>query len=61
MSHDIQSILDEISGKMAALDGVVAYAWDAKRIEAAGRCDNRVSNRNWSAVVVIILGEGARC
>lgn len=32
MSHDIQSILDEISGKMAALDGVVAYAWDAKRI-----------------------------
>lgn len=32
MSSDIQSILDEISGKMSALDGVVSYPWDVPRV-----------------------------
>jgi hypothetical protein len=32
VSSDIESILDEISGKMAALSGVVAYAWDKGNI-----------------------------
>lgn len=28
----IEEIIEEIAGKMAALDGVVAYPWDVKRI-----------------------------
>lgn len=32
MSAAIEEILSEISGKMAALDGVVSYSWDADRI-----------------------------
>lgn len=28
----IQSILDEIQGKVSAVDGVVAYAWDVPKI-----------------------------
>lgn len=32
MSSTIQEILDEITGKMSALAGVVAYAWDKGKI-----------------------------
>lgn len=34
MSATIEEILDEIAGKMAALSGVTAYAWDADRISS---------------------------
>lgn len=32
MSYDIQAIIEEIAAKVSAVDGVVAYGWDAERI-----------------------------